>query len=134
VWLLQVIMLLDALDKLACLWLDFRQSQNIAQMKRDMPEMLQGMSLHKLEVGSHEIEIVMSHPGVYVMADEAAAFLEASNAKNYVEFDMMPRLDRAKRPIRVTVQWASGESPAQKAARLERELEQSRWSSEATAE
>ncbi|HMN30824.1 MAG TPA: hypothetical protein PKE45_21905 [Caldilineaceae bacterium] len=48
--------------------------------------------------------------------------LNAANAENYLQFDMVPRLDRRLRPIRVTVQWANGMSPAQKVAMLERQL------------
>ena len=60
-----------------------------------------------------------SFPGVYLLADEAATMLEANNAKNYVQFDMMPRADRHLLPIRVTVQWADGKSPAQRVLELE---------------
>ena len=114
--------LLSTLDKLACRWIDFRQDQNVSRMKQDHPELAGDMSLHKLEVSSKEFEIVASHPAIFLMADEAAALLDAFHATNYVEFDMMPRIDRGKNPIRVTIQWANGEGPAQKAARLEREL------------
>jgi hypothetical protein len=116
-------MLQRLLDRLACWWLDYRQDQRVRTMKHDHPELAVEPGLKRVEIGSHEWEMVATHPGVYMMADEMAAFLEANNAKNYCEFDMMPRLDRGTHPIRVTVQWAYGESPAKKAARLEAEVE-----------
>lgn len=82
--------MLNLLDRIACKWLDWRQSQNIAQWKRDNPEMSQDMGIHKVEVGSHEMEMVLMHPGIYVMADEAAAFLNANNAKNIAQKALAP--------------------------------------------
>jgi len=85
------------------------------------PELRQ-FNLKKIEHGRDGWEILAFAPAVAILAEQAAVLLEAKNAKNYVQFDMMPRLDRGLRPVRVTVQWANGESPAAKAARLENEL------------
>jgi len=112
----------NLIDRLACAWLDWRQNQNIEQLKRDMPEMAEEFRLHSAEIRNGKLDLAIMHPAIYVMADEAAAFLKDNGARNYVQFDMMPRLDRGLRPIRVTVQWADGEMPASKASRLEREL------------
>ena len=68
----------------------------------------------------------MAHPGVATMAEQAGKFLKAHNAENYVQFDLMPRLESNLRPIRVTVQWASGLSPAMKNAEQGRAIEQMR--------
>ncbi|HLF28246.1 MAG TPA: hypothetical protein VJG32_18095 [Anaerolineae bacterium] len=57
----------------------------------------------------------MSSPAITILADECARFLRAYKAENYVHFDMMPRPDHGMKPIRVTVQWANGMSPAEKA-------------------
>lgn len=64
------------------------------------------------------------HENIAILANDAAAMLNAANADNYLQFDMVPRLDRGMRPIRVTVQWANGESPADQNARLRKEIEQ----------
>lgn len=113
---------LSLFDKIACAWMDYRQGRRITQMQKTNPELAGDFGLHKLTVGGGEMEIVMIHPAIYILAEEAAAFLTDSHADNYVQFDMMPRIDRGLRPIRFTVQWANGESPATKAVRLEKEL------------
>ena len=110
--------MLKLLDRLAGCWLDWRTDQAV---KRFPPELLE-LNLHKVKAGENGWQVVMSAPAVVVLADQAAALLNAEHAENYVQFDMMPRLDRGKPPIRITVQWASGEAPGTKAARLESEL------------
>ena len=69
-------MLFQLIDRLACAWLDWRQAQNIAQMQRDMPEMAEKLQLCSFEIAGGKAEIVMSHPAIFVLADEAAAFLK----------------------------------------------------------
>lgn len=110
--------MLHLIDKLACWWIDYRQGQNI---KHIPPEYAQ-FDIQSIEANKKAIEIVAIAPSIVIMADEATALLEAENAKNYFQFDMMPRLDRGLRPIRVTVQWAYGESPAAQNARLRDEV------------
>lgn len=61
--------------------------------------------------------------GIAILAQEAARMLDMSKADNYVQFDMLPKLSRELRRVRVTVQWANGKSPAQKAADLSAVLE-----------
>lgn len=112
---------LTIVDKLAGLWLNWRMDRQVRQNNR-----VGEMNLKKVEFDENGFHLIASFPGVVLLADEAAAMLDANNAKNYLQFDMQPRLDRGKRPIRVTVQWASGESPAAKAARLEQETERLR--------
>lgn len=111
----------ELLDKLACWWIDWRQDQNVKTMLKEEPEM--AAEIHRLSADKNGFEIVMKSQGVFLLADQAAALLNSHNAQNYVEFDMMPRLDRGMRWIRVTVQWRDGESPAQKASRQEKEIE-----------
>jgi hypothetical protein len=108
------------LDKLAGWWLDWRTDQAMKQL----PPELRELKLHRAEANTREWEIVMFAPAIVYLADQAADLLQQQNAKNYIQFDLMPRIDRGKPPIRVTVQWADGESPAVKAARLEDELNQ----------
>jgi hypothetical protein len=111
-------MILNLIDRLAGRWIDFR----IEQAATKNPGIGE-FKLKKVEFDENGFHMIASFPGVVMIADEAAAMLDANDARSYVEFDMMPRLDRGKRPIRITVQWAWAESPAAKAARLERELE-----------
>ena len=111
--------MLEMIDRLAGWWLDWRMDHAIAQH----PE-LDEFSLEKAKFDENGFHVVASFPGVVVLADEAARMLDASNVENYIEFDMMPRLDRGKKPIRVTVQWANGMSPAQKAAMLEERIKE----------
>lgn len=107
----------DWLDKLACAYLDWRTGRLVA----NDPE-LSGFSLIKAEQNRNGWEVKAFAPMVVALAEQATDLLEYHGAENYVQFDMMPRLDRGKRPIRVTVQWARGETPAAKATRLENEL------------
>jgi len=123
--------MLRVIDRLAGRWFDWRQDREIAKV----PE-IRDLGFHKAEVtedGAFLFQLVGGQreggpvsTAIAYMADEAAAMLQANKAENYVQFDMMPRLDREVRPIRVTVQYASGESPARKAARLLAENERLR--------
>lgn len=106
--------MLNLIDRLTGWWLDWRIDRAIATN----PE-LQRAGFKKAEVDEQGFHLVASFPGIYLLADEAAAMLEANNAKNYVQFDMLPRADRHLKPIRITVQWAKGKSPAQRVVELE---------------
>jgi hypothetical protein len=61
---------------------------------------------------------LLSHPAAAILADECAAVLTKSGAENFVMFDMMSEHG----PLRVTVQWAKGESPAEQNDRLKSEI------------
>lgn len=109
----------DVLDLIASRWLDWRTSQAV-QSANARGEML---NLKRATVENGTLDMVMAGPAVIELVNDAAAILNQQNAKNYVEFEMMPRLDRAARPIRVTIQWANGLSPAQMCEQLRAELE-----------
>lgn len=109
--------LLSTIDRLAGRWLDWRMDR-AARTKPEFGE----FGLKRLDATMDGWEIVATYPAVAIIADEMAGFLNAYKADNYVQFDMMPRLDRGLRPVRVTVSWARGEMPSKKAARLEGEL------------
>lgn len=106
--------MLDLIDKLAGWWLDWRIDRAVARN----PE-LQQAGFKRAEFDANGFHIVASFPGVYLLADEATRMLEANNAENYVQFDMLPRADRHLPPIRITVQWAVGKSPGQRVLELE---------------
>lgn len=110
--------MLKIIDRLAGLWLDWRMDQESVKNP-----VMKEFDLKKAEFDENGFHAIASFPGIAILADEAANMLTASSAKNYLEFDMMPRLDRGLRPIRVTVQWAEGESPAAQAEHLRQELE-----------
>ena len=111
--------MLEMIDRLAGWWLNWRMDHTIAQH----PE-LDEFGLKKAEFDENGFHLIASFPGVVVLADEAARMLDASDVENYIEFDMMPRLDRGLPPVRVTVQWANGMSPAQKVAMLEKRIKE----------
>jgi hypothetical protein len=103
------------MDKLAGLWLAFRTRRNALGGYRE-PE------LKSIEINDKCAKAVIAHPQVAFFADECSALLNAAEVENYLEFEMQPRADHAKGRIRVTIQWAHGLSPAQKAIKLEKEL------------
>lgn len=105
-------------DTLAGKWIDWRTDQEV----KSNPD-LADIGLKKLDVNNGEINALFVSPAIALMADEASAMLERNNAKNYFEFEMMPRLDRGLPPIVVTVRWKNGKSTAQVNAELKKELE-----------
>lgn len=109
----EAVVLFELIDKLAGKWFDWRMTTD-PEVKRTYEE----FGLKTFEVKDGFFEATYVTPVAAFIAGEFAAMLNAANAKNYIEFDMMPRLDRGMRPIRVTIQWANGISPADKAAQL----------------
>lgn len=107
--------MLRLIDKLAGAWFDWR-----ARRVSGNPELV---SLNNVELNEDGLTVTGLSPAIAVLADGAAAMLEHHNAKNFVEFDMYPRLDRGMQPVRVVVAWAKGEMPSAKCARLEKEHE-----------
>ena len=110
---------LSALDEGAGRWLDWRMDRAVAAN----PE-LEQFKLRKAhwENGRWQTEGFSYSPAVVILAEGCAQMLTAANATNYIEFEMLPRLDRGLRPVAVTVRWLNGELPSTKAARLEAEL------------
>lgn len=103
--------MLHLIDKLAGWWLGWRMDR----FAKNDPACTE-LGLKRVEVGDNGYKIVATAPAIVYLADEAASLLEG--IENYVQFDMMPRIDRGLRPVRVTVQWASGKSPAQRVSEL----------------
>ncbi len=108
-------MLLCVLDILASRWLDWRTEQNARRLAPEIAE----LGLKKITALPGGWEATFVTLAAAEIANDMAAMLDATHAENYVQFDMLPRLDRGRRPIRVTVQWAWGKSPAQRVAELE---------------
>jgi hypothetical protein len=115
--------LMNMIDRLAGAWMNWRVSRNIATS--DDPEItkfrVKGIELTE-EQGRWDAAIRVEAPGLTMLAGEAAALLGAVNAENFFQFDGMPPPHIAKYPVRITLQWARGMSPAEKCAKLEREL------------
>jgi hypothetical protein len=108
--------MLKQIDRLAGWWLNWRRDWEI----RHDPELREVM-IKKLSVDEGQINAVLEHPAVAFLAEESAELLRAVGAENYFEMDLMPRLDRGIKPIRVTIQWANKLSPVQKNIKLEAE-------------
>lgn len=108
----------DMLDRLAGKWLDMRMDALI----KSNPDMAK-FELHKAEYRPGSAEIIAFAPSVVVLAEQAAKLLNAQHVENYLEFDLMPRVDRHIRPIRVTIQWADKLSPAKKNTLLQGQLD-----------
>lgn len=102
------------IDKLAVAWIDYRTIKELDAI--DDPF----IKLEKIEISEDGFEAIGISPAIAYLAGECASMLEKNNADNYIQFDMKPKL--SLKPIRVTVQWAKGESPAEQNARLREEL------------
>jgi hypothetical protein len=103
------------IDRLAGWWMDRRMARQAADAE--------GVTLTRAELLPDQWRIDLLAPNLIPLISEAAAMLDAQQAKNYIEFDMLPRADHTDgRAIRVTIQWITGESPAQQNARLREEL------------
>lgn len=101
----------DIIDKLAGKWIDWRMRK-----ESESDEHLKLISAH---IDKDLTEIILDHPSIAYLADQASEMLSKANATNYIQFDMKPRIDRKTRWIRVTIQYADGLSPAAKNAVLE---------------
>ena len=104
------------IDSLARAWLRRRIQEAIAG-DADIQE----LKLQEVEIGDGGYIARFISPDIAMLAGECADMLNKANAENYIQFDMMPAASRAMRPVRVTVAWAKGKSPAQRVQELEAE-------------
>ena len=103
---------------LALKWIGRVQSKRLANLPPDFT------SFQRLDFkpGSFEAEVKFQTPDVInEFALQAARMLTDNDAENYVQIDLWPKCQLLD-PIRLTVQWAMGESPAVMNARLRKEL------------
>lgn len=100
--------LLRPIDKLAGWWLTMRTRQEAAK----------DTACISVDIQEDRTVATYMSQSIAALADEAAEMLRDAQAENYIQFDMLPRIDRRLPQVRVTVAWANGEMPAQKAARL----------------
>lgn len=78
------------------------------------------LHFHSAEMRGGALYVNAESKAVAYIANLCAAMLRANDAANYVQMDMFS--PEHERPIRFTVQWAWGESPAEQNARLRKEL------------
>lgn len=74
--------------------------------------------------GNTEIWVTM--PNVAMLAAECTELLKVHDAKNYVQFDMIPRAELEVPGYRVTVQRIDGKSPAQRVIEMEKQVDEQR--------
>lgn len=110
--------LLSAVDRLAGWWLDWRMTRAIASQ----PDLAR-FDLRKVEASAKGWEIEAFAPAVPILAGQCARLMAHYGAQNYIEFELLPRLDRGLRPIVMTIRWANGELPSARAARFEADLQ-----------
>jgi len=106
--------MLGWIDKLAGRWLDYRMRGRIQSDVR----------LKEFSQKDNETRIWLTAPGIVDLADQCAALLDEYHAQNYLEFKMLPRLDRGVFPMVVTVMRQNGVTPGEKAAGLVRVVRQ----------
>jgi hypothetical protein len=99
------------IDRIARSWLEWRMDQTAKRHNG---------GFYKVTLAPDGFYGDWVAPEIAYIADQCAAMLEKADAPNYVSFDMMTA---RMRPVRVTVQWADGESPAEQNARLRKEIE-----------
>lgn len=113
--------MLTLIDKLAAAWLDWRTGRMI-----DADPALQRLELRRVEIDTNGWTMTGISPTIAILAEEASAMLNAAEAENYLQFDMLPRADRNMRAVRITVAWANGKSPAQLVIEMQAEIERMR--------
>lgn len=109
---------MNIIDRLACWWINYRQDQELKNNSE-----LSDLGIKRVDIEDGVFKVLLSHPSLYLLANEFASMLKEFGVENYISFDMMPRMDKGDRPVRVTLQYADGLSPAQKATKLEERLE-----------
>lgn len=110
-------MLLRILDRLVAWYADARMGNNA---RRAFTE--QGVKLTRAEITPEGWSVQASAPDLVHLLDQATKLLDESGAENYLQFWMLPRFDRHRRAVLITIQRAQGESPADQNARLRAEL------------
>lgn len=115
--------LLSAIDRIAASWLDYRTRKEIE--RRDKSEAVDDVELLDFQVSRERgAEILLSHPNFAFLAQELVSLLQSQDAPNFIQMEVLPRLDRGQRAIILTVAYKDGEMPAVQNARLKREIEE----------
>lgn len=105
------------LDCLAGRWLDW----HLEQLSKRNPNTVE-TEIEGCKMGG--VQVILKHPDILLLADHVASTLDEAKAEDYFQFTMMPRPDRARRPIEVTVRWADkGLTPAAKNKLLQKAID-----------
>lgn len=105
---------MNIIDKLAHWWIARRLKAAAAAASRP------GMEFTQIEITPDGMAARAISPAVATLAAEATAMLERGKVQNYIQFDMCARAGTP--PVRVTVAWAHGVSPAFKAHEMQEAL------------
>lgn len=108
--------MLQLIDILAIKWLDWRYNGKVRAYVKEHPE--HGFAFSKAEINDDGMFVYGTSPAIAFLAVEASKMLDRAHASNYVQFDMIPHVAAELRATRVTVQFADGLSPAQRADHL----------------
>lgn len=109
------------LDRLAYWWIDWRHERWVRRTP-EIKKAVDDLGLRRFEICDGRYETTFVTEAAAFIANEMAQLLTEAGAENYVEFDMLPKLERKLPPVRVTIQWANGESPAAQNERLRKEI------------
>ena len=109
--------MLNVIDFLFGKWLSWRVDD--AYQKANIEGKLQ---IKKFTLEDDAIETLLNAPDLVFLAEQAAKLLDDHQQDNFIQFDMLPK-DDSRGSVRITIQWAHGESPTEQAERLERELD-----------
>lgn len=110
--------MLTLIDRLAGWWLDMRMRSGTGKLNPELTE----ITFTKAVIEEDGLSVEGISPMIAVFAEEAAKMLDKRNAKNYLEINMFPRVDRQLRGIRLTVAWMAGKSPAQRVIDMEKRV------------
>jgi hypothetical protein len=117
--------LVGMIDKVAFDWVNRRMWAVYGEKGKELGGLDKEVKVVRERATPNGFDAVFKHPIVPLFATEIAGLLEEANTENYVEIDFGLPLDRSKgrkQFVRMTVQWADGLSPAEKASKLEKEV------------
>ena len=83
-------MILELIDRVAGWWMDWRTSRII----KGNPE----LARFEMTTTEQETTAVWITPAAAALADNLSTMLNQESVENYVQFDMIPRIDRKLRP------------------------------------
>lgn len=107
------------IDKLAVWWIEYRtQAAVVRRMVEQGVNKDFAITYFKQNIETGNFEMKANHPIVSAIASECSKLLTERSAKNFVVLDLYPRADlwdEGVRPVRLTIQWAYGLNPGEKA-------------------
>ena len=98
------------IDAIAMAWIDWRYAKQSRKFADEHPEY--GLEFTEAKIDKDGLYLSGSSPAIVFLAEEAAKMLGRADAQNYLEISLLPHLSTELRPIRLTVQYDDGKSPA----------------------